>query len=129
MAKGEKNDYINEGEIGLLWIEPENGCSLEPVIDELTKKMTAAFRKSITNGRSYRGCHQCVCGAYSGNREHYLGNIVLNTLCIHYLAYHRDEVPTSDLERVKNLNYGEEMPNDDELASPKKEPEQERTYR
>ena len=40
-----------------------------------------------------------------------------NENCIHYLAYHREEVPEEQLIRVANLNDGQKKPSKDELEN------------
>jgi hypothetical protein len=100
---------------GILYIEPSKNVSQEPIIDELTKKMTAAFRLA-KRGPGYRGWHTCACGAHSSNCDHTLPNgEKTNSLCVHYLAYHRDEVSVGQLEKVAALNSGEAEPNQEEL--------------
>jgi hypothetical protein len=101
---------------GVLYIEPSNTASPEPVIDELTRKMTAAYRQSVPAENYTKGVHICNCGATSDNREHVLPNgEETNSLCIHYLAFHRDEVPQFQLDKVSSLNFGEEEPSHSEL--------------
>ncbi len=103
---------------GILYIEPSAKTSVDPVIDELTRKMTAAYRQSKP-GPGYRGVHFCACNAASDNCEHELPNgIKTNSLCIHYLAHHRDEVPAVELEKVRLLDCGEAEPTDLELGKP-----------
>ena len=43
-----------------------------------------------------------------------------NSLCIHYLAFHRDEVPAEELAKVSALAAGEAEPSPEELARPAK---------
>ncbi len=106
-------------ETGILYIEPSAKTSAEPLIDELTKKMTAALRQG-QKGREYRGHHTCKCGAHSTNCDYTLPNgEQTNSLAIHYLSYHREEVPPSQLEKVNLLNYGEAEPTVEELQIPK----------
>ena len=101
---------------GFLYIEPSVNTSVEPVIDELTRKMTAAFRKGVA-GTRYRGHHTCECGAHSDNTDYTLPNgECTNSLCVHYLAYHRAEVPEAQLRKVADLKCGEDDPNTKELA-------------
>lgn len=101
---------------GVLYIEPSKNISTDPVIDTLTRKMTAALRKATRDPRSWRGWHTCACGANSVNHDFVLPNgEQTNSLCVHYLAYHRDEVPAAQLQKVSMLNCGEEDPNDKEL--------------
>jgi hypothetical protein len=99
----------------LLFIEPENEPSDKPIIDELTMKMTASFRKAKKEN-AYFGWHNCSCGANSGNHDYSLNNgEMTNANCIHYLAYHRDEISQEQLDRVEKLNDGKEIPNNDEI--------------
>jgi hypothetical protein len=103
---------------GILYIEPTGPTLPEPLIDELTRKMTATYRKSM-KGAAYRGRHTCACGAQSDNSEHRLPTgTETNSLCIHYLAFHREEIPESQLEKVRALSDGEQDPNDEELQAP-----------
>lgn len=120
----------------LLYIEPINPISKEPVIDELTRKMTASFRKSqrgalrnydncldgskFEAGFGWRGSHGCSCGAFSSCDDHLCPNgEVTNALCIHYLALHRDEISEEQLNRVRALDDGEEEPTMEEIYIPK----------
>ncbi len=116
----------------LLFIEPENKPSDKPVIDELTKKMASSFRKSkkgtikeysiigqgykFIENNGYMGWHECSCGAQSGAYCSLLPNgEMTNDNCVHYLAYHRDEVPQEQLDRVAKLDDGQVIPNVEEL--------------
>jgi hypothetical protein len=104
----------------LLYIAPQGSISQSALIDELTCKMTAAFRQAKDTGIRYRGFHICVCGAQSSNTDYILpGGHMTNSLCIHYLAWHRDEVPDRDLEIVAGFDCGEEIPTHEEMASRK----------
>ena len=109
---------ISNNKQHLLYVEP-NGDPIAPIIDELTRKMTAAFRLAPDDGPAYRGFHQCTggdCEATSSNREHVLPNgMQTNSLCIHYLACHRSEIPQSELNKVKLLNFGEAEPTYQEM--------------
>ncbi len=110
----------------VLYIEPRKPPSDMPVIDGLTRKMTAAFRQSHV-GKMWLGKHGCS-GCLpreipSTCFDHRLPDGRLtNSLCIHYLAYHRDEVPTSEKLKVMKLDCGEEDPTDEELAPPEDAP-------
>jgi hypothetical protein len=107
---------------GILYIEPSNNTSTEPLIDELTRKMTAAFRRGVPGVR-YKGFHICKCGVRSDNTDYTLANgQQTHLLCIHYLAYHRDEIPFFQLEKVAALDCGEAEPTKEELKSPKRRP-------
>jgi hypothetical protein len=115
MATGEQNSYTDDKHKGLMFVEPSEKISAAPIIDELTRKMTAAYRAAQIPNIAYRGWHRCNCGANSSNKNYHLGNYVTNSLCIHYLAYHRDEIPQLELDKVKALTYGEAEPTEQEL--------------
>lgn len=111
---------------GLLYIEPQQPPLTEPVVDELTLKMAAALNHRIdtgvyqggqfSRGGRTRGWHTCSCGACSGNVDYWLpGGEITNSLAVHYLAYHRHEVPPQQLERVRKLPCGQEPPSDKQL--------------
>jgi len=60
------------------------------------------------------GLHECVCGAMSSSCDYMLnGKIVTNYLCVHYLAYHRSEVPEEELEKLAQLEGSEELLEED----------------
>ncbi|MGH7304021.1 MAG: hypothetical protein ACRELZ_12065 [Candidatus Rokuibacteriota bacterium] len=83
----------------------------EPVIDELTMRMAAALRKATEPDYFQLGFHTCVCGAISEAQDALLANgWTTNTLCVHYLAYHRLEVPEADLGMVRALPPEFEIP-------------------
>jgi hypothetical protein len=97
---------ISTADTHLLFIEP-GLASAQPVIDELTRKMTGAWRtRRIV--MSYRGFHRCACGAESDHHNYAVATIggqllTTNLLAIHYLAFHRADVPRAELEKVKQL--------------------------
>src|SRR5581483_12207675 len=104
---------------GLLYMEPAGAAADQPIIDELTCKMAAAFAASIPSEMAYRGVHICTCGALSDNREHCLADgTETNSLCVHYLAYHRSEVPQFQLDRVAALNIEGIEPTTEMLRPP-----------
>lgn len=99
----------------LMFIEPVSPPSNVPVVDELTKKMVVALKWTkdgiMVKGRVipglYRGVHTCTCGATSSNQDHLLlvqdPVRLTNSLASHYLAWHRNEVPESELAKVAQL--------------------------
>lgn len=110
---------INES--GILMVEPSANTSAVPLIDELTRRMTAAWRRRRDSEYGYRGIHACACGALSDNKDHWVGEgdgLLTNSLCIHYLAFHRGDIPQAELDKVRVLPYGEEDPNETELVRP-----------
>lgn len=116
----------------LLYVISRSQRSATPVIDDLTLKMTAAFQaatpglwsyglgslpKGFLKGASFRGVHECGCGAQSTACDYLLtgGHYITNALCIHYLAWHRDEVSPEDLEIVAGLPEGTLQPTAEQL--------------
>ena len=111
----------------LLYVEPI-GTENEPVIDELTKRMTAAFRLGVSDNANWRGKHDCTgkpCWhdnanyVESTNCDYILPNgMQTNSLCIHYLAFHRNEISESELAKVRSLPYGEADPTEQDIYPP-----------
>ena len=104
----------------LLYIEPTTQKSETPVMDTTTRKMAAAYAHQRTTGvldpdgnyetgGSTMGFQRCVCGATSDPVDYELeSGYITNSLCVHYLAWHRNEVPESELTKVNSLP-GEEI--------------------
>lgn len=111
---------------GILMIEPLGYASEEPVIDEATQRMTAAWRQATPSTYGYRGTHQCVCGARSDNKDYWVvvdgENRLTNSLAVHYLAYHRRDVPEHELAKVLQLPYGMADPTEEETKPPHSKP-------
>ena len=98
----------------LLFIEPTLPPSAEPVVDEYTRRMTGAMR-SASPQAAYRGIHRCRCGETSTNSDYIVRiaqrvpgspwhGLLTNSLAVHYLAFHRDEVPPGELAKVLTLS-------------------------
>ena len=101
---------------GLLFIEPQNAASVVPVIDDLTRRMTAAYRAARPGYPKFCGVHTCVCGAMSEGHNYMLPDRqTTNSLCVHYMAHHRAEVPAEQLDRVAALTCGMAEPAEEEL--------------
>lgn len=104
----------------ILMIEPKGAPSAEPVIDDVTRRFTAAYRASKPGSRRYRGWHDCTgagCQATSDNADHYItAGMMTNSLAIHYLACHRADVPRSEIEKVLALPDRAADPTADEVA-------------
>lgn len=91
-------------EFGVLYIRARLPASEKPVIDPLTRKMTAMLRKAVRPPFGFGGRYVCTCGAQSDSADRILpGDRVTNTLCVHYLAHHREEVPPEQLALVEAL--------------------------
>jgi hypothetical protein len=100
----------------ILFIEPSGATTDVPTIDQYTRKMTAAVRRALPPMGHYMGVHQCACGAVSTSFDYFLPNgQQTNSLCVHYLACHRSEVPDSEIEKVAALDCGEADPTGEEL--------------
>ena len=107
----------NEFKANLLFIEPAQPASSAPLLDELTRKMAAAFRASTPSPAAWLGIHECICGAGSMNHDYILPDgRTTNSLCVHYLAYHRAEVPIEQLREITQLTCGEIEPSNWELV-------------
>lgn len=119
---------IKEDANYILFIHPKK-WNKEPVIDKYTRKMCAAMRLA-TKGRYYLGYHRCYCGAASDACNYILPNEkVTNSLALHYLMYHREDVPQYELYKVDKLLYGEAEPTQKEREPgiiKEKYPEQEK---
>lgn len=106
-------------EKALLFIEPKNFSMEPPIIDEITKSVASALENSKRKGVlmkdgqfiediSTKGYHVCVCGAHSEASDYFLEcGLVTNSLCIHYVAFHRDEIPKEELEKIDLLIHYE----------------------
>lgn len=100
----------------------------------------------FTESQAYKGIHLCTCGhASSSNRDHLLEalvgerisvfsnsqsfnegceddativqGLITNSLCIHYVACHRSEVPSEQLEKILYLGHGEVQPTAREIRA------------
>ncbi len=104
----------------LLFIEPTRPASIAPVLDAITRRMCAAIRESRPSDYASAGIHTCCCQANSSCTDHILPRgEVTNSLCVHYVAHHRDEVPEHELALVERLDSGEAEPDDQELLGPR----------
>jgi hypothetical protein len=103
----------------LLMIEPSSPPTAVPVLDSLTLRMCAAWRKAV-GGRTYRGSHSCTgagCKIVSDNQDHFVFGRITHSLCVHYLAHHRSDIDTATLiELDQFLPLEEADPNVEELG-------------
>lgn len=103
----------------MLFIQPTRLPTDEPLIDELTMRMTSALRQASVPDYRFCGVHVCICGAVSDSTNRVLANgAVTNTLSVHYLAYHRAEVPAAELDAVWQLPASADVPSPAELGAP-----------
>jgi len=90
----------------LLFMRPKNPPSAEPVMDDITKLVTKYWAFNKRSKYMYKGTHQCSCHVSSTNSDHFIGpnyDILTNSLCLHYVQFHRDEIPQDELDRVVSL--------------------------
>lgn len=102
----------------LLFIEP-TGAPTPPIVDDITRKLTAAWRQRRTSPFQSRGQHSCTgaaCDAMSDSADHTVAGLATNSLCIHYVAMHRAEVSQEDLDRIASFELGTAEPTVDDLA-------------
>src|SRR5262249_56630284 len=93
-------------------------------VDALTRRMAGAWRTRTRQDPGYRGFHQCTserCYARSDNHDYFVATadgerLMTNSLAIHYLAHHREELPFEELAKVARLPAGDAEPTTDELA-------------
>lgn len=122
---------ITDGLMALLYIEPLEPPSREPLIDGYTKRMAAALDAHTETGMlqsgifhagiADRGVHTCSCGATSSHVDYLLpGGYVTNSLAVHYLAFHRNGVPAKQLERVLAMPVTDISPTIEQLNEPSK---------
>lgn len=92
----------DEGHV--LFIEPKGTKLEDPVRDDLVAVMQEAVERATPDSVAYRGFHRCACGATSSNRDYVLeSGQKTNSLCVHYLLFHRSEIPEAELEKVRRL--------------------------
>ena len=100
----------------LLFIIPKEPATPVPILDHLTRRMCAEFRKARCSDYAYGGVHICKCGAVSSSNDYFLSNGDLtNSLCVHYVAYHRAEVPPVQLAHIEGFAAEEVEPTEREL--------------
>ena len=95
---------INLSPNHLLFVEPRKPLE-HPINDELTIKLEKLLGSAI-EGPRYRGFHICTCGCNKRSEcyDLYIGEMITNSLALHYLRDHRSEIPQSELEKLKNIN-------------------------
>lgn len=111
------NMHIEDDE-HLLMIEPTGTPTSEPLVDDLTRRMAGALT-CAEKIRPTRGWHACTgrgCQANSDNVTHMVEGYATNSLAVHYLAHHRDEVPHGELAKVAALNGPDAEPTPRQLS-------------
>jgi hypothetical protein len=100
----------------LMMIEPENEATLS-IEDELTDKAKELWEVRTGGGNSpeelklrFRGCRTCICGETSDNIDWKINGVTTNSLLIHYIQCHREEIPESEIVKLRML-HGNLFPN------------------
>lgn len=95
---------------GFLMIEPKTRVN-KTVIDGLTRSLTALLR-TAEDGPAGFGWHGCICGSESGTVDLWVEiggkKYRTNSLAVHYVACHRDEIPQQQMELLESLKGSEE---------------------
>ncbi len=111
---------IIENDSIILYIEPYDKSD-DPVVDSLTIKMFNALKAHTAtgyvnhNGQFTPNIHTCRCGKNSKSYDYQLkSGQATNSLCVHYLAYHRKDVPENELSKVSLLNSSEVLDENDQ---------------
>jgi len=110
----------------ILFMEPQLQRLNNPILDELTINLATLFVNNVARGtigaESFEenifslGMHECKCGRLSQSTDYLLHDgLMTNSLCVHYLAYHRNEISESEINNLTLLinicieNHSEEM--------------------
>ena len=87
----------------LLMVEPKTPAC-DPLVDDLSEMARRVFATAKSDDIRYRGWHTCVCGARSDNNNWILPDgTVTNSLMVHYVKCHRDDVPESELQKLRRF--------------------------
>ena len=92
---------------GFLMIEPKDLAD-RLMLDSITRKATALLRGATADAdRVFMGHHECICGACSDCLDWFVTiqgrKRRTNSLAIHYVAWHRDEIPPDQLRDIETL--------------------------
>ena len=106
-----------------LFIEPDaSKKSAKPVDDALTESLQAAMAQAVKGtsavdnlrddkgdtfhaGNGYRGMHFAADGLVSDVNDYLLPNgFITNSLCVHYVRFYRDELPKTEMQKLRALH-------------------------
>lgn len=97
---------INLDSKHLLFIEPKLPKSESPINDYAVTRMLVMLDFAQPVAPYYKGFHACVCGEISTNYNiELLDGIITNSLAVHYLQWHRDEIPPSELDKLDSIEF------------------------
>jgi len=98
----------------LLFIEPQE-IGHTVIIDTLTRKMTALYKAGLDKDHFF-GWHQEICGYNSScSNRSIKDEYITNSLCIHYMACHRPDIPYEQLKIIYELTDKEITPHWNDL--------------
>ena len=87
---------------GLLMMEPTKLRSEHPVEDRASALALLAWERARI-GPAYRGVHTCICGVTSDNVAWTVDGLRTNSLLVHYVRWHREEVGPEDLVKLEKI--------------------------
>ena len=92
-----------------MMIEPTSEKCSEPIDDDITKK-AKKIKSMIVKINRFRGIHTSACGEHSDNRDHICPNgMITNSLMVHYIECHRDEVPQTEIDKLNAMKLEEKI--------------------
>lgn len=87
-----------------LFIEPTNKKCNE-INDYITEHAELIYSKKKNTPERFKGFHTCVCGEKSSSMNYSVRingkTLIINSLMVHYLKYHREEVPEHQIDLIK----------------------------
>lgn len=88
----------------LLDIRPQRRGREQGVRDRLVWKLEMALSRARPAARQTGGYRRCACGEVARPTALVLpGGLHTNELALHYLEFHRSEVPEAELEKLRAL--------------------------
>ncbi len=94
---------INTNNKYFMMIEPKLAVIEQEVNDEITQQVEEIM-KTVKEIAWTKGLHFCNCGVHSGNA---ILEVTINgkqyetnSLALHYIKYHRSEVPQSEIDKI-----------------------------
>jgi len=86
----------------LFFIRTKHKCN-EPIFDYLTMKMARAIDEAKVC-KTHDDIYYSKCGVASTNFDYMIkGGFIVNSLCVHYVACHRDELSEQHLRMLDKL--------------------------
>lgn len=112
---------------GVLFIFPKKDMTEKPIVDNVTEKFMYLWHKRIKIDSGFNGFNMCNNCGKIGSTDYIILPIdstsdffLTNSLACHYLVWHRDEIPESEMEKIREITAGipEEEPKVIDLAPP-----------